>query len=311
MTTQIFKQSAAVLMMGFFISSCVTSSKRSTDEPDQMAMKLKSLKSDGPRKRVIVLPVLNDSAEKDPAVAKAAREVLVSGLRQTDNFIILDNSDIGKDVKNMKKDGAYDMEEICKAGAEVGALAVIEGRVIEVKARKSGDEVGLLRSMKADVTVTVGARVFASSGKKEVFNEVRSAQSSEKNYRVLDPDGKKTFASDPALIHEALVSAFSGMILPITKTIDKLSWTGRVAFIRGEKVYLNAGRLTGLNVGDILKVLEAGDDIYDPETGLFLGKAPGRVKGTLEIVSYFGKDGCVAIVHSGSGFKENDRVELY
>jgi hypothetical protein len=81
--------------------------------------------------------------------------------------------------------------------------------------------------------------------------------------------------------------------------------------ISGERVYVNAGRLSGLQVGDILKVTEEGDDVYDPDTGRFIGTAPGRLKGTIEVVSYFGKDGAIAVIHSGSGFQENDRVELY
>ena len=46
-------------------------------------------------------------------------------------------------------------------------------------------------------------------------------------------------------------------------------------------------------------------------SGGFIGKAPGRMKGTIEIVSYFGKDGAIGIIHSGSGFNENDLVEIY
>lgn len=291
--------------------SCVTTKNRSNDEAESITQKLRSLRADGPRKRIVILPFINDSSEKDTAVAKAARETLVKGLKQTDNFIIIDNADLGKDLDKFKKENSYDMEELGKLAQDIGVVGIIEGRILDVKARKSGDEVGLLRSMKADVTVTVGVRLFASSSRKEVLNESRSAQSSEKNYRVLDPEGKKSLASDPVLIKEALNSAFNGFVLPITKAVDKLAWNGRIAYVRGEKVYLNAGRLTGISVGDILKVLEAGEDVYDPESGTFIGKAPGRVKGTLEVVSYFGKDGCVALVHSGSGFKENDQVELY
>jgi hypothetical protein len=81
--------------------------------------------------------------------------------------------------------------------------------------------------------------------------------------------------------------------------------------VSGERVFINAGRLSGLQVGDILKVTEEGDDVYDPENGRFIGTAPGRLKGTIEVVSYFGRDGAIAVVHSGSGFQENDRVELY
>ena len=35
------------------------------------------------------------------------------------------------------------------------------------------------------------------------------------------------------------------------------------------------------------------------------------MKGTLEVISFFGTDGSIAVIHSGSGFRENDKVELY
>ncbi len=81
--------------------------------------------------------------------------------------------------------------------------------------------------------------------------------------------------------------------------------------INGDRIFLNVGRISGLQIGDILKVSEEGDEIFDPQTGNYVGKAPGRLKGTLEVVSYFGQDGAISIIHSGAGFRENDRVELY
>jgi hypothetical protein len=39
--------------------------------------------------------------------------------------------------------------------------------------------------------------------------------------------------------------------------------------------------------------------------------APGRFKGFLKVVDFFGEDGAIAIVHSGAGFQEKDRVEAY
>jgi hypothetical protein len=71
------------------------------------------------------------------------------------------------------------------------------------------------------------------------------------------------------------------------------------------------GKVSGLQVGDILKVSEDGEDVYDPQTGNYIGGVPGRLKGTLEVISYFGQDGSIAVIHSGSGFKENDKIELY
>ena len=97
----------------------------------------------------------------------------------------------------------------------------------------------------------------------------------------------------------------------ILATMDKMSWEGRIAALSGDRIFLNVGRISGLQIGDILKVSDEGDEIYDPQSGNYIGKVPGRLKGTLEVVSYFGQDGSIAVIHSGAGFRENDRIELY
>ena len=59
----------------------------------------------------------------------------------------------------------------------------------------------------------------------------------------------------------------SQAIPKILELASKLDWVGRVAKIIGSKVYLNAGRESGINIGDILKIITEGTEIYDPETG--------------------------------------------
>jgi hypothetical protein len=134
----------------------------------------------------------------------------------------------------------------------------------------------------------------------------------ESNVRVAENvDTDKFLKANPVIIANLLTESFIDFNPAILDTMSKMNWEGRIAVINGDRVYLNVGRISGVNVGDILKVTEDGDEIYDPQTGGYIGKVSGRLKGTLEVVSYFGQDGAVAIIHSGAGFKENDRVELY
>ena len=84
-----------------------------------------------------------------------------------------------------------------------------------------------------------------------------------------------------------------------------------MARIIGNKIYINAGRGSGLNVSDILKVITEGQEIFDPETGALIGVSKGEVKGTLEVIDYFGPDGAIAILHSGGSVHEGDFVQLY
>jgi hypothetical protein len=109
----------------------------------------------------------------------------------------------------------------------------------------------------------------------------------------------------------AIRNAVSAMVPDVVRTIEKMVWQGKIAKISGAKVFVNSGRSSGLVAGDILKVLSAGDDVYDPSTGAYLGRAPGQLKGTLEVIDFIGTDGAVSEIHTGGNFQEGDVVQLY
>jgi hypothetical protein len=259
----------------------------------------------------MVLPFIDSSARSEKA-AIFAREAFIKTLRKTDDFVIVSNTDFPKDIATYLKNGEYDLETMAKIGGGMGLAAILEGRIIEVKAKRIGDEVGIVRQVRARIDATVQIRMVNTKNAHVVMNETRSAQNEDTTTRVAERSfSDRYLEEDPKLIEGVVTKAFQSTIPRIVQSIDKLSWEGRVALVKGERVYLNAGRLSGIQIGDILKVTEEGEDVYDPESGGLLGKVPGRLKGTIEVVSYFGKDGAVSIVHSGSGFRENDRVELY
>lgn len=264
-----------------------------------------------PRKRVMVLPFIDGTGRSDKA-AVFAREALNRALRRTDEFVIVSNADFPKDLSTYMKNNEYDLESIAKIAGGMGLAAVIEGRIIEVKAKRIGDEVGLVRQIRARISATVQMRMVNTKNSHIVLNETRTAEVEEATTRIAERSFSDRFLEeDPKLIDAVVTKAFQSTVPRIVQSVEKLSWEGRVALVKGDRIYLNAGRLSGLQIGDILKVTEEGEDVYDPDSGALLGKVPGRLKGTIEVVTYFGKDGAIGIVHSGSGFRENDRVELY
>lgn len=269
-----------------------------------------------PRQRIMVLPFIDapsgQAGARSQKVAQVARETFVRGLKKTDEFVIVSTGDFPKDVATYLKNGEYELEAMGKIGGSMGLAAIVEGRILDIKARRVGDAVGLVREVRARIEATVQVRMVNTKNGHIVMNETRAAEVEESTMRVAERSYSDRFLEeDPKLIEAVIVQAFKTMIPKIAQSVQKLSWEGRVAMVKGDRVYLNAGRLSGLQVGDILKITEDGEDVYDPETGSLIGKVPGRLKGTVEVVSYFGKDGSIGIVHSGSGFRENDLVELY
>ena len=266
-----------------------------------------------PRSRILVLPFLDEKDERSKKVTDESRRIVVAELQKTRRFVVVSNQDFPHDPKKYLDDkGNYDLDAISRMASSLGVAAVVEGKILEVKAKKIGDQVGLIRKVRARIETTVRVRMYSARNGKEILNEVRTATVEDSTTRVAEYSYSDRFLEeDPSLVKLAVRDAFVGLIRNMAMAVEKLSWEGRVAMVSGERIFINAGRLSGLQVGDILKIAEDGEEVYDPETGRFIGHAPGRMKGTVELVSYFGKDGSIAVVHSGSGFKENDRVQLY
>jgi TolB-like protein len=299
-----------------FILAVIATSCTTPERASERNVPIRARNSNEPMKRVFVLPFVDVENQKPKNVMDGARRTFITELLRTGEFVVLKNSDFPKDLETFKKgkenNYEYDLEKVSELAQGQGVSGVIEGQILEVKTKRVGDDVGIMRKIKAVVEAKVRIRAFAVDGKKEIFNEIRDAtvegtttRFAERGYSNLDLN------DDPALINEVVQKAFEQLVPPLTAVMRKLSWGGRIAMVRGEKIYINAGRISGIQVGDLLKVMDQGQDIFDPQTGTFLGRAEGRMKGTIEIVSYFGKDGAIGVIHSGADFRENDKVELY
>lgn len=265
------------------------------------------------RHRILVLPFLDEQPSRGQRVADEARRSVIRELARTGQFVMVALEDFPQDPKKfLTPDGEYDLHGLSQIATGLGVAAVVEGKVLQVKAQRMGDQVGIVRQIKAKVDASVRLRMYAGKNGREILNEVRSGSVETATTKVGDNAVyDRQLEEDPELVQQAVKKAVYGSLPNMIKAVEKLNWEGRIAMVSGERVFINAGRLSGLQVGDLLKVTDEGDEVFDPETGRFIGKAPGRMKGTIEVISYFGKDGAITVIHSGSGFKENDKVELY
>ncbi len=274
-----------------------------------------------PRKRLMILPFLDgkkdgtaDGKSGYEAYLETARREFIREMNRSGEFVVVDSKDLNLDLNTAKvADGSqYKIENIARVARELGVSALLEGKLLDVKVKRKSDEVGLFRTLKSQFDCVAQVRIISARSSKEIFNTTKTVTIEESTTRVAENvQQDKFFKEHPEIISNLVKETFLDFQPQISTAMSKLSWEGRIAVVKGDRIYLNVGRLSGLQMGDILKVSDEGEDIYDPQTGNFVGKVPGRLKGTLEVVSYFGQDGSIAIIHSGSGFKENDRVELY
>jgi len=92
--------------------------------------------------------------------------------------------------------------------------------------------------------------------------------------------------------------------------IRATEWSCRIIKVENGRIFLNAGRLTGLRPGDRLGVFARGEPIIDPITGYTLGFALGDRLGEIQVIDLFGVDACETAVISGERFKPGDVVKV-
>ncbi|MGQ9647849.1 MAG: hypothetical protein ACUVWO_15100, partial [Thermodesulfobacteriota bacterium] len=108
---------------------------------------------------------------------------------------------------------------------------------------------------------------------------------------------------------KAIELALDDVLEGFLRQLDLLEWTTTVAKVEGDSLYLNAGKSSGLRVGDTLEVFEPGKEIIHPITNFSLGWTTGELKGVIRVTDLFGVDAAIGKVIQGRGFSPNDIVK--
>ncbi len=264
------------------------------------------------RKKLALLPFFNESPVGQNDLAATATAEFRREIGKSGAFLI---DPTGAEVFGTSKEvyagGGVKLSEMARKGRLSGINLVVYGRITEARIRQKTDEIGFMRNTKSMSESIVEIKVFDISANKEIYSGRYDGNTEDKAMRFFVDDKQENMRLRRNLLRYSVRVAVRKFIPKLMKLGQKLDWTGRVAKILGSKIYINSGRQSGLHVGDILKVITEGSEIYDPESGALIGVSQGETKGTLEILDFFGPDGSVAILHSGGAVTEGDFVQLY
>jgi len=258
----------------------------------------------GFRTRALVLPITDESEQVPSDVLKEIFTQWSNDLEQNTDLILVKEEQVNfKQASN---------RELSEAASKAGIPLILEPRILDIQAMGKVDPVGVIRRAQSELVIRIQLRALNSKSASESYNKIKTITIEDSQIRIGESTQTQQFVMrHPNVVKRRIIEAFYDYIADIQMLLSKFAWEGRVALVQGDRIYLNVGKLTGIKVGDILRVSDVGDEIYDPQSGQFIGRTPGRMKGTVEVISFFGEDGSISALHSGSGFKENDRVELH
>jgi hypothetical protein len=279
------------------------------DESSAKSEALERLK--GPKKKVLLLSFWNDTPVGDESLGAFVASELKREFSIGGRILFPEDALVNTVTKDFVDGDRVQVSQLVREGRKFGVSAVILGRISKIQFRQNREEVGILRSAESSVVADLEMKVFDVATGREVGTYPRTAAASNSTRIMIDEDAMTSKAAREELAKQALYAASQKLIPDAVLALEKMEWQGRIAKIAGNKVYINAGKASGILAGDILKVLSTGEDIIDPVTKSFLGHSEGFLKGTLEVSDFIGTDSAMATIHTGGNFQEGDVVRLY
>lgn len=298
------------LAIVFFLQSCAPVTRR---RPLNQAGGAKKVSEFNPiKKKIALLSFYNESPMGGDDLAVVATEEFRREISKSRDFLIdPEGETIFGTSKEIYAGGGIKLAQLARKAKMSGVNIVVFGRIKEARVRQKSDEIGFVRKVKSLAETNVEIKVYDVLSNKELFSETVDGNISDDNLRFYQAESEDNLSYRQELLRYSVKVAVRKFVPRVAKVGSRLDWMGRVAKIIGTRIYINAGRSSGINLGDILKVITEGQEVYDPESGAMIGMSPGEVKGTLEVVDYFGDDGAICILHSGGSVTEGDFVQLY
>jgi hypothetical protein len=256
----------------------------------------------GFKRKVTILDFENNTPYKDEKIGEAVAKKLSDKLEATQRVVILDKAVVLERLnrEGFKFDSLTDPLVVKRAHQSFGIQAVVLGVVTDLsllssKASETSDEEVTFATAKVEIRLidaSTGNLLKTFIGRSPIFGTKETGDYSR---------GKAVL--------KAIEFSIDDILEGFLRQLDLLDWTTTIAKTEGENIYLNAGKLSGIRIGDTLEVYEPGKEIFHPDTNLSLGWTTGKLRGAIKVTELFGVDAAVGKVVQGQGFNPNDVVK--
>jgi len=261
------------------------------------------------KRRIGVVDFENKTTYGANRLGTSASDILITELAKSGKFIVVERDKMDKLMAEQKlgMSGAIDPNTAAKVGKILGLNAIVTGSISQFGEETEGSEYLITQSKSQVVKCTVDIRVVDAETGQVLYADSGSGLSKKHSGGVLGLGTRAGY--DETLEGDALRAAIVKFTNNIVEQVQKKPWSCRVADVDGQNIYLNAGSDSGIPIGMKMIVLRSGKEIKDPTSGLVIGNAETKI-GEMKVVRYFGDDGSVAELKSGSMPSAGDYARL-
>ena len=244
-------------------------------------------------KKKVVIAYFNDrTAQPGELYGDWVTEKLIKEVNRKSQQILFVDYQTVKEFLEKKEDGLTELETpkaLHMLNEVFGIQALVVGEL-------SGPYVFTTKAVK-DRDATASAIMRIELRLVDTFSGKTFKNLSASN-PIIGTREKGSFSEEKAKIN-AIDLTIAELSRSLSRELERLDWFCRVAKVEGEEVYINAGRLTGLNVGDVMEV-------FRPEGPGERGEAKGKI----QISAWFGIDASIGKSIQGKKPDVDDIIKI-
>ncbi|MEW6616482.1 MAG: CsgG/HfaB family protein [Thermodesulfobacteriota bacterium] len=306
------KMRAGLIISFLFTLVCAGIPTVTKAAPSEKAVEKEAPKivSKGPKKRVGIVDFENKTTYGKGRLGSSASDILTTELFKTGAFIVVERAQLQKILgeQALGQSGVINPATAAEAGKILGLNAIVTGSISQFGVKTEGKDYGVYKQKIQKAECTVDVRVVDTTTGQVLFADSGSGVFEKKISEILGFGQRGGY--DETMGQNALRAAITKFMDNLIQQLQSTEWSGRIAKVSGSTVYINAGKDVGLEIGNILMVYSLGEEIYDPQTHVLLGREEGPLKAELLVTGYVDANLTKATIKSGTGLTVNDVVKL-
>lgn len=253
-------------------------------------------------------------------IGQGLSEMLITELVKTGRFIVVEREALAAIIaeQQLGQTGLITKETAVKVGNLLGAQLIAKGVVSEADEKQYGGQGGVTyKGGSLDVKsstrhAAVEIRLIDTATGEVLYSHTAHGRVSDLGVSVGVQ--QKDMAIDMASFQktpfaQAVRRAIFDAIRFIISKIDDVPVETQVIMIKGENIYINAGSLMNVQIGDRLVVYSRSQEFTDPKTGKVLGSEAVRA-GIVEVTEVENKFSIGRLVSGKGKLKRGDMLRF-
>jgi len=302
------------ILLAMVLATAFTACSKKPAEPQAAPVTaVKPPTLSGPKKRVGIFEFENKSRYGKNRLSNAAVDVLYSELTKAGTFVLYERSALDQLDRefDLIESGRINLNTAAEAGKLVGVQAVVVGTISQFGMWEEAKDYGAYKKKVEIAEATIDVRVVDVTTGRIIYADTGTGRTEREMETVLGYGAKGTF--DETMADKALRAAMAKFLDNLIQQVMDLPWEGYIMDVEQgpgqEVIYVNAGQLSGMPMGQMLTVKRVTGKLTDPVTGEFKGYKTMPL-GTAQVYDLTGEDVSVARMIQGSGAKRGDLVVL-